>query len=76
MKDIDTIQDDPKFEEFCQLAYYFYKEYGVKVWHPNVFQPPNEEFDLIKDFYEPLEACGFDSKNEIYCYGTPEDEHL
>lgn len=77
MNDINTIQADPRFEEFCVLASYFQTKYGVKVWHSNVFNVPEgrepEDCDIIKDFYLPLQAAGFNLDNEVYCYGGPQD---
>ena len=71
MKNIDAIQDDPKFEEFCQLAYYFQEAYGVRVWHSNVFPAGDPSIDIVTGFYDPLKKCGFNLDNEVYCYGSP-----
>lgn len=61
MKNIDEVNKDPRFDEFCQLAEYFLVEYGIYVWHSNAV--------FCEDFYESLGKMGYDVPNQIYSFG-------
>jgi len=78
MKDINTIQADPRFAAFQELACALQKDYGVKVWHSNVMQVPEgidpDKHCIVEGFYKPLERFGYNLDYEVYCYGSPKEE--
>ena len=80
MRDINTIQQDSRFDQFCALACELEKDYGVKVWHsnhhilPEGADPTKPEWDIIQAFYIPLERYGYDLSYQVYCYGSPKED--
>lgn len=78
MKDIKTIQSDPKFAQLCTLLCDFEEEYGTKVWHSNRWIVPNgvdlEKWNIVDEFYKPLEKWGLDLNHQVYSYGSSKEK--